>query len=220
MMAGRNISASHIAFTSTRVMATCAVIGQAVGTAAAICVQDGLTPRQIWQRKDVLAKLQQRLLRDDQTIRGLRNQDVSDLARKAKVVASAEQPDAPAAVVINGMPRDIPKKEINQWMARMGPEGAWLELSWDKPQRLRTVQITFDSGFQRELTLTSSLGVNRGIVRAPQPETAKNYSLWYRKTAGAELVRLADVKENHQRLNRHAFNAVEAQAVRIHITCD
>jgi hypothetical protein len=31
MMAGRNISASYVAFTSARVMATCAVIGQAVG---------------------------------------------------------------------------------------------------------------------------------------------------------------------------------------------
>ena len=35
MMAGRNISASYVAFTSARVMATCAVEGQAVGTAAA-----------------------------------------------------------------------------------------------------------------------------------------------------------------------------------------
>ncbi|MFO0955890.1 MAG: FAD-dependent oxidoreductase [Isosphaeraceae bacterium] len=35
MMAGRNIAATHVAFTSTRVMATCAVIGQAAGTAAA-----------------------------------------------------------------------------------------------------------------------------------------------------------------------------------------
>src|SRR5262249_2982688 len=37
-MAGRNISASYVAFTSARVMATCAVEGQAVGTAAAHCV--------------------------------------------------------------------------------------------------------------------------------------------------------------------------------------
>ena len=36
LMAGRNISCSHVAFTSTRVMATCAVIGQAAGTAAAL----------------------------------------------------------------------------------------------------------------------------------------------------------------------------------------
>ena len=34
MFAGRNISASHIAFATTRVMATCGVIGQAVGVIA------------------------------------------------------------------------------------------------------------------------------------------------------------------------------------------
>ena len=32
LIAGRNISASHVAFGSTRVMATCAVIGEAAGT--------------------------------------------------------------------------------------------------------------------------------------------------------------------------------------------
>jgi len=42
MMAGRNISASYVAFTSARVMATCAVEGQAVGTAAAQCVETGV----------------------------------------------------------------------------------------------------------------------------------------------------------------------------------
>ncbi|MBE7498944.1 MAG: FAD-dependent oxidoreductase [Verrucomicrobiales bacterium] len=36
-MAGRNISASHVAFSSTRVMATCSVLGQAAGTAAMLC---------------------------------------------------------------------------------------------------------------------------------------------------------------------------------------
>src|SRR5207249_6696894 len=44
MMAGRNISASHVAFTSTRVMATCAVVGQAAGTAAAQCVRNRRSP--------------------------------------------------------------------------------------------------------------------------------------------------------------------------------
>jgi len=36
MFAGRNISVSHIAFASTRVMKTCALIGQTVGTAASM----------------------------------------------------------------------------------------------------------------------------------------------------------------------------------------
>ena len=39
--AGRNISATHVAFASTRVMATCAVMGQAVGTAAAMALPLG-----------------------------------------------------------------------------------------------------------------------------------------------------------------------------------
>lgn len=45
MFAGRNISATHTALSSTRVMATCALMGQALGTAAAIALRDGLTPR-------------------------------------------------------------------------------------------------------------------------------------------------------------------------------
>ena len=36
MFAGRNISASHLAFATTRVMGTCGVLGQAAGTASAI----------------------------------------------------------------------------------------------------------------------------------------------------------------------------------------
>ena len=36
MFAGRNISASHLAFATTRVMGTCVVVGQAAGTAASV----------------------------------------------------------------------------------------------------------------------------------------------------------------------------------------
>ncbi|MCA9051193.1 MAG: FAD-dependent oxidoreductase, partial [Planctomycetaceae bacterium] len=42
MFAGRNISATHVAFSSARVMATCAVIGQGVGTAAALAVRQSV----------------------------------------------------------------------------------------------------------------------------------------------------------------------------------
>ena len=49
--AGRNISATHAALSSTRVMATCATLGQAVGTAAAIAVREGLTPRGVYEQQ-------------------------------------------------------------------------------------------------------------------------------------------------------------------------
>jgi hypothetical protein len=219
MMAGRNISASHVAFTSTRVMATCAVVGQAAGTAAALCVRNGLeSPRALAADKPRLAELQQTLLRDDQTIKGRRNEDPRDLARTARVSASDENDDSPATNVINGYHRSIPGKITNRWAAEMTSDGAWIELAWDKPQALGQIQLTFDSGFQRELTLTSSDAINKGIIRAPQPETVRDYTIFYRTSAQGPLVELLQVTGNHQRLNRHQMiDAIEAQAIRIHV---
>ncbi len=49
--AGRNISVTHMALSSTRVMATCALLGEAVGTAAAIAKQYHLTPHGVYREK-------------------------------------------------------------------------------------------------------------------------------------------------------------------------
>lgn len=217
LMAGRNISATHVAFTSTRVMGTCAVEGQAVGTAAALCVRRSVLPRELAQNKERLTELQQTLLRDDQTIKGLKNEDPNDLARKARATASAEFEGAAVAHVLNGWVRDLPGQHINRWAAPLGPEGAWLELAWDQPQTIRQVQITFDSGFHRELTLSSSDEINKGIIRAPQPETVKDYTLLYRGAASKEPVELVRIQGNHQRLRRHEFKPVQARALRIEV---
>ncbi len=89
LMAGRDISASHVAFGSTRVMATCATQGQAVGTAAHLAVRHGLTPRQLGSTHTRL--LQQTLLRQDAPLIGVRVDDEADLARRATVTASSER---------------------------------------------------------------------------------------------------------------------------------
>ncbi|WP_219836971.1 FAD-dependent oxidoreductase [Paenibacillus sp. R14(2021)] len=87
LMAGRNISASHVAFGTTRVMATCAVIGEAAGTGAALSVEKGITPREL--HNGHLRELQQTMMRQDASIIGLRNEDPADLALKANVKASS-----------------------------------------------------------------------------------------------------------------------------------
>lgn len=212
MMAGRNISATHVAFTSTRVMATCACIGQAVGTAAALCVKDRLTPRELARDAARVKRLQQTLLRDDQSLRGVRNEDEHDLARRAEVRASAEEPHASASNVIDGWVRDIPGKEIHQWQGRLQDGGAWIELRWRNPVKISEVQITFDTGFQRELTLSSSDSVSKGIIRAPQPETVRDYVL---EAGDRELAR---VSGNYQRLRRHRFASVETDRLRLRVT--
>ncbi|RIX59484.1 FAD-dependent oxidoreductase [Paenibacillus nanensis] len=89
LFAGRNVSATHVAFGTTRVMATCAVMGEAAGSAAALCIAKGVTPRGLYELE--LDTLQQTLLRQDASIIGLANEDASDLARQAKVTASSSR---------------------------------------------------------------------------------------------------------------------------------
>lgn len=47
LAAGRSLSAQHEAMASARVTAQCFSYGQAIGTAAAICVRDGIAPRRL-----------------------------------------------------------------------------------------------------------------------------------------------------------------------------
>ncbi|MHC1769353.1 MAG: FAD-dependent oxidoreductase [Verrucomicrobiia bacterium] len=218
LMAGRNISASHVAFTSTRVMATCAVMGQAMGTAAAYCVHQGLLPREVAGNSAQMDRLQQVLLRDDQTIRDRRNTDPADLARRAEISASAALPSSDPAVVINGLVRDLPGTRVNAWTAELGQEPVWLQLEWTDPQELREIQITFDTGFERELTLTHQDSLNAKMVRAPQPETVRDYELLYRPPGGDEWRSLGQVTGNYQRLRRHVFPPFKASAVRLQIS--
>lgn len=88
-MAGRIISASHVAFGSSRVMATSAHGGQAVGMAAKVCMEKGLLPRQL-SEPQYISLLQQELLKTGQHIPHLRLQDAGDLVQKATISASSK----------------------------------------------------------------------------------------------------------------------------------
>lgn len=87
MMAGRCISVSHLALGTVRVENTLATLGQVVGTAAARCNRQQLSPRGIYQTQ--MHDFQQELLRDDLWIPSLRNEDPADLARSARVTATS-----------------------------------------------------------------------------------------------------------------------------------
>jgi len=88
LLAGRIISASHVAFSSTRVMATCAHNAQAVGMAAALCRRGGLPPAEL-ARGPQLAQLQLELARAGQFIPGYALHDPDDLAQCAAVTATS-----------------------------------------------------------------------------------------------------------------------------------
>ena len=48
-MAGRNISVTHIALGTTRVMRTCGIMGEVVGMAASLCKKHNVGPREVYQ---------------------------------------------------------------------------------------------------------------------------------------------------------------------------
>ncbi len=88
MMAGRNVSVTHAALGSVRVMPTTALMGQAVGTAAAIAVGQDIPLTKLSEQAAAL--VQQALLRDGCFLPNFKNQDERDLTRSATITASSE----------------------------------------------------------------------------------------------------------------------------------
>lgn len=88
LTAGRPIGASYVAFASSRVLPTGAIVGQGVGVAAGLCQKYQCTPRDVVNQH--ATELQQTLLRQDAAIPGIENSDSSDLARQAQVSSSSE----------------------------------------------------------------------------------------------------------------------------------
>lgn len=88
LMAGRNISTTHVALGTVRVMATCGLMGQAVGTLAAFVTREGGDPID-WTEQGSMQRIQQTLLRDGCFLPRRRNEDPADLARQAAASASS-----------------------------------------------------------------------------------------------------------------------------------
>jgi len=112
-IAGRLISSSHVAFSSTRVMATCAHGAQAIGIAAALCMREGIRPAEL-AKGGRIAELQRLLLRTGQHIPGLRLQDPGDLVSSASITATSHlrlstlEPDGPALPLLFAWAQMLP----------------------------------------------------------------------------------------------------------------
>ena len=115
-MAGRCISVTHEALGTVRVMKTCGMMGEVVGRAASICVQQDCTPREVYEKH--LAELN-RLL------------DLPGKARRATVEAPIViPPDVPRRASSSGPPtgldpESLPGVVIDDRAAIQ--QGAWTE---------------------------------------------------------------------------------------------
>ena len=138
LLAGRLISATHLAHSSTRLMRTGGAIGQAVGLAAAICCAHGLTPRQLYQQR--LTELQQKLLRRDGTLLCRPLDGTDDLARTASVTVSSET--------------RFNEQEVERLVPLVARAG---NLLWDWPQRLERLELFLKNDTDQDQPLQLSL---------------------------------------------------------------
>lgn len=213
VMAGRNISVTHVALSSTRIMATCAALGQAIGTAVAYAVNNKISVSGIVANKNRLADFQQLLLRQDQPILGVKNNDHKDLARQADVQTSSETETGKAANVIDGVNRDIQDGSTHQWRADLSNGEQYIQLDWKKAVSIKTLELTFDTGLNRHLRLSARHAVIKNQVRGAQPETVSDYRIEFYKAN--KLIKKIEFEDNFLRKVCHEFEPVLANRVRI-----
>lgn len=225
MFAGRNISATHVAFASTRVMATCAVVGQGVGTSAAYAAKHEIDPCELSGSEEMMRAVQQQLLLDGCYLVG-QTLTMSEPMRRARIRASSEQAGGAAENVRSGQTRAVhgPKGAppdrshpgTHRWMSDPA-EGlpAWLLLEWDEPVALREVQLIFDTGLHRHLTLSHHDGYTSTMEWGrPQPETISEYDI--EGMVDGQWRKLVQEQGNYLRLRRHGLDPdLPLEALRI-----
>ena len=139
MFAGRNISATHAAMAASRVMATCALLGQAAGTAAALAKEKSILPRDI---SGHIEELQDTLMNDDCWLPGLKRK-ISDLCKSAKLTADCNED------------KDNLRNGNDRPLDNSGDNGVYVPLDSDISYELQekayveSVRIIFDSDLNR-----------------------------------------------------------------------
>lgn len=204
--AGRNLSATHAALSSTRVMGTCSLLGQAIGTAAALAVKEKLTPREIYRHK--IRELQDMLMEDDCYLPWHRRTP-SLLTQNASLTASGGNAD----MLRNGYDRTIGEAD-NGWTGRVGD---WIEYRFDRPQRIGELRLVLDSNLNRKIrNMPNSYPLNNNAYHVP-PTLLKDFRVDIQDRDGSWR-ELLTITHNYQRLRKLKVD-IETKAIRLIPLC-
>ncbi len=193
LFAGRNISVTHAALSSCRVMATCALLGQAVGTAAAMAVH---ADRPV-QKLDIPA-LQQQLMEDDCFLPWL----------KREVWPLTKQAETNCEKLRNGIDRDWDGEE-NKFSGKPG-EAVWYRFTEQK--KISRIRLVFDSDLsRRDKNMPCCFPLKDDSCKVPATLVREYKVMAITKDGEKELLH---VKDNHQRL---VYHPVETEATEIRV---
>ena len=211
MFAGRNISQTHIALSSSRIMATCSLEGQAVGTAASLCIKKDALPREIG--KNHINELQEQLMRDDAFIPRRAANDAKDLAKKASLIFASSTLSGDAKLLTDGVSRDFEDK-IHHWQS----DGldAEVQLEWEQAIMLSKVEIKCDTNVKRNIMMRKDSRNDDTFSNSIPQELLKSLALEAR--IKGKWVNLGAIEKNRRRLIKFAFVQVRTSAIRIKMT--
>ena len=137
--AGRNISMTHTAMSSIRVMATCALLGQAVGTAAAVATKHGVTPHGVY--KHHLSELQSRLMDADCFLPYFKR-NISETCKNTELIGGCE-------CLKNGedRPNTIYGTHDKGVFVKNGDA---VQYKLEKEEKINSIHVVFDSDLDRK----------------------------------------------------------------------
>lgn len=198
MFAGRNISVTHTAMSSTRVMATCGAIGQAVGTAASIALRDKISPRGVYETR--IEELKQTLMEDDCYL-PFNRRKVPALTLEAKIKCASPE----AENLRNGFDRPIGDADNGCALAL----GQSVSYAFAQAVHVGRVRIVWDSDLNRETLPEAECKLNRNMIHNrplgwpdsyPPKTLTRAYKIEGVMADGTKAL-LYETSENHQRLN-------------------
>jgi hypothetical protein len=202
LFAGRNISVTHAALSSTRVMGTTAVMGQAAGTAAAVGVHHGCSPKEVHDRH--LQQLQATLMEDDAFLPGF-DRPVDELSRIAHLAGEGEA----LGRLTDGLDRD----RANANHAWEGELGSAIEYRWEHAVDIGGARLTFDSDLTSNNKKMPCAYPVKGTRRAVPKQLVRAFRLEAQDESGAWQTVYHETN-NYQRLVRVPLG-VRAQALRL-----
>ncbi|TXG35166.1 FAD-dependent oxidoreductase [Seonamhaeicola maritimus] len=208
MFAGRNVSQTHIALSSSRIMATCSLQGQAVGTAATICNRKNVLPREVG--KNHISELQEMLMRDDAFIPKRPANDPKDLAKKSSLIFGSSTLSGDPKNLLNGISRDI-DGAINHW--KSDGLNAELQLEWESPVDLSSVELKCDTNVKRNIMMRKDSRNNELYGNHVPKEMLKSLSLQAR--VNGKWHDLGSIENNRTRLIKFKFDNLKTTAVKL-----
>ncbi|MBR3085365.1 MAG: FAD-dependent oxidoreductase [Kiritimatiellae bacterium] len=209
LFAGRNISVSHVALSSTRVMCTCGMLGQAAGTAAAIASAHNCSPREVGSLH--IGELRQALLDDDCFIPGAVRVISADARAATLSAASSEATDL--EMLRNGVDRPVGDAEN----AATVPLGSSIEYALVTPAKVSRARIVFDSDLNRvgshKCNAFSNYALERGRLEMPAT-LARDFRIEVRGADGEWRI-AADVRDNRRRLVKVPLGDAPVSGIRL-----